>query len=609
MKKIIVCILLLVVYFLGLSGVLAKEATVISLPEEGYYFERIGPNHYHSARFHKYSFNGQVAYCIEPGISITEEIYEEHQGLETGPFDEETMKKIELIGYYGYGYPDHDTIQYRIATQELIWTTVSDYTFAWNDKKNGEGNTIDISKEKNETMRLVNNHYQKPSFDNSILEVVKDKEIILKDTNHVLNQYQILGSKNSNAMIHGDELIVKLEEDTDQIQLIKKQWSDRKTFIYTNTGQTMATFGLTYPVTSTITLSTLKTKVKVQKIDAETRLPIYQEEIRFKIKNNNTNEYVCSPSNNCEYITDKNGVFITDFPLEAGSYQIEEVNQKIEGYLWNSNPLSFIIDENTIFKNEGEERILELSFENTPVKGTIELHKVGEKIVLENNTYSYQEIPLHGVQYELYANENITDTNSILYNKDDKIGSYQTINGLLKISNLPLGKYYLKEIKSTDNHLIDNEKLFLELSYQDQYTKEVTATIHHKNYLKKGFVEFIKKDIETSQPLPNTCIQIIDDIQNIVIYEGKTNKEGKIILDNLYLGKFYIIEKQPPENYELSLEKVFFEIKENDEQIKASMTNHLIVTVPATNQNKTNFLSIYLLLLGGLGIFYEKKRL
>lgn len=63
----IIILLLAVLYFVGLTSVFAKEEIVISLPENGYYFERIGPNHYHSARFHKYSFNGETAYCIEPG--------------------------------------------------------------------------------------------------------------------------------------------------------------------------------------------------------------------------------------------------------------------------------------------------------------------------------------------------------------------------------------------------------------------------------------------------------------------------------------------------------------------------------------------------------------
>lgn len=600
MKKLMLSILLLVLYCLGLPSVLAQEATVISLPEEGYYFERIGVNHYHSARFHKYSFDGEVAYCIEPGVGITDEIYEKHLGLDSGPFDKETMRKIELIGYYGYGYPGHDTIRYRIATQELIWTSVSDYTFTWNDQKNGAGNPIDLSFEKNAIMSLVNQHFDKPSFDSSELKVEKNKTITLTDTNHVLNQYEISGARDSDVTIQDNQLIVKFEEEDKQIQLIKKQWANKVSFVYTNTGQTMATFGLSEPVISTIHLSVLKSKVKVQKVDSETGNPIKQAGIRFKIKDMNTNQYICpTEEKNCEYQTDINGTFLTPL-LESGTYQLEEVDQKIEGYLWNDKPQLFTIDENTSFIEQDNEKVVEITFGNTPVKGRVELRKIGQQVLLKDNNYYYQDIPLNHVVYELYAVHN-SDIDTLL-------GTYETVDGILKVDNLPLGDYYFVEIKSAENHVVDSQKQYFSLSYQDQYTQNVEAIIYHKNILKKGRLEFLKTDLQTGQPLADTIIQIIDDKTNQIIYEGVTNQDGKIIIDDLYVGRFYIIEKQPPENYEIYLDKIYFEIKNNLEQVSATMTNRFIVEVPATgNYTYHELLSIGCLWLG-CRLYVKRKK-
>ena len=40
-----------------------------------------------------------------------------------------------------------------------------------------------------------------------------------------------------------------------------------------------------------------------------------------------------------------------------------------------------------------------------------------------------------------------------------------------------------------------------------------------------------------------------------------TDLDGKIKIDNLSIGKYYILEKEPATGYVLTEEKVFFEIK------------------------------------------------
>ena len=67
-------------------------------------------------------------------------------------------------------------------------------------------------------------------------------------------------------------------------------------------------------------------------------------------------------------------------------------------------------------------------------------------------------------------------------------------------------------------------------------------------------------------------IEIYTDKEEL-IFSGKTNKQGVVSLKNIPVGKYYIVEKEPATGYVLSEEKVYFEIKENGQVVKATMSN------------------------------------
>ena len=54
-----------------------------------------------------------------------------------------------------------------------------------------------------------------------------------------------------------------------------------------------------------------------------------------------------------------------------------------------------------------------------------------------------------------------------------------------------------------------------------------------------------------------------DNEKDELIFSGKTDKDGKIIIDKLVYGKYYILEKEAPEGYVLNPDKMWFEIKED----------------------------------------------
>lgn len=348
----------------------------------------------------------------------------------------------------------------------------------------------------------------------------------------------------------------------------------------------------------------IKAKVKVVKIDSDTKQQVGISGIKFKIKNLDTNEYVCivTDKKQCVFETDSNGVLITSLSIQAGHYQLEEVDQFINGYLWNKEPLDFFITYNDIVYDELLGAIVEVEFKNQPVKGVIEINKRGEQLVIENNKYSYIEVPLENITFGLY-DENGNLITTIVTDQ----------NGYAKIENLNLGKYILKELSTDENHVLDTQQYEINLQYQDQYTPVVLVELNLKNYMKKATLKFTKVDLITGELLPNTTIRIYDQDRNVIIYEGLTDENGKITIPDLYVGNFRIEEVQAPTGYELNIEPLYFSVSDNEDEIELSMTNEkIVVEVPKTYINDNIFYIISgLLIIFGVGVSayaFKKKQ-
>ena len=282
----------------------------------------------------------------------------------------------------------------------------------------------------------------------------------------------------------------------------------------------------------------LKAKVKVIKIDEDTKEIIPLKGIKFKIKNLDTGEFVTSlvtyPSVK-EYSifeTNEEGILIMPEALSAGNYELIEIDQKIDGYLWNKETVKFVIDGNAnIIYDEDLGPIIEVRFANKRVRGEIIVKKLGE-------VFNGDAIPLEGIEFAVY-NE-ASDLMGIIKTDSD---------GYAKISNLKLGKYYLKEISSSNIYNIDNSLIEVNLEYIDQYTPIVSKEIKVINYLKKGNLKVIKKsDIDI--PLPGVKFNLYDKDNNLI---------GTYITDNLGIisvdlpfGEYFLEEVVTKVGYKLN---------------------------------------------------------
>lgn len=374
-------------------------------------------------------------------------------------------------------------------------------------------------------------------------------------------------------------------------------------------------------ITKVLSDTIVKGKLKLIKVDADSNKVIVKDGIKFKIKNTDTNEYVCqeisypTKKNICTFET-TDGYFITPDNLEIGNYQIEEVeDQNIDGYIINKLPIAFSVNENSDFKYDGNDTILEIVFNNKQVKGELNISKIGEKFILDNGKFKYEEIKLNDVSFDLYADGDLySQDGNLIYKDKEIITSFKTIDGFYKIENLYLGNYCLVETETALGHVLNDKPYCFKLEFKDSKTPIVSLNYTIKNFIGKGNVEITKTDISNSNALPNALIEIYN-VDNELIFSGYTDSNGKIVVENLPIGKYKFIEKEAPSGYILNTEEHFFEIKENGEIVKSYLTNEKepeeTFDVPKTSvaDSKITDVITITLVIAGIGfVIYDKKK-
>ena len=568
MKKIMMLFLTLIFIF-NVKDVFAQDQYQLTLEkQEGIYFSRRGVNFDNdSYPFYLYKFGNIFAYCIEPGKHITTYTYTGVEDYIDLPFSEELKEKLELIGYYGREYPGHNNIRYSMAAQALIWelTGVDTVTF-WTEQYE-RGNEIDVTPERNEIMRLVNNHKTLPNFKTSYEGFLK-KELTIYDSNKVLGYYEITNKGMQDVYIDSNTLhILPKNVGSYNIELKRKSYDEYNTIIFVgkgdNSSQKLGRLHFNKDIKMNINIAVKGVSLLIHKVDENNNLvPI--KNIMFNIKNKTTGEYICKSPSQCFYRTDSEGKVLTE-PLDYGEYEIEEVeNQIINGYTWNSEKLNVVISEDKSFKWDNEmNNYMDVYFKNNSIKFFVEVTKTGEIAVFENNSVTYQDGKLSNITFDVYTKEGEYVNSGVT----DK-------NGVALIGNLKRGNYYLKERETTNNYIIKDKIPFM-VSQASQYITTAIVHLNVKNELKKGNIEFSKVDCKTNKGIPNTIIEIYNE-NNKLLFTKETNSNGQVFIDNIPIGKYYIKEKEANYYYEKTNDIVNFEIKEDGETVKPKMTNNKI---------------------------------
>ncbi|KMP34748.1 adhesin [Bacillus cereus] len=226
--------------------------------------------------------------------------------------------------------------------------------------------------------------------------------------------------------------------------------------------------------------------------------------------------------------TDKEGkANVSD--LSVGKYKLVEV-ESLPGYKKLAKPVSFEI-------KKGMTEVLSLKVENELVdKGSVEITKVDKD----------SQKALEGVVFEIQdeAGKVVTKV------KTDK-------EGKAKISDLSVGSYKLVEVENLPGYKKLTEPVSFEIK---KGMTEVLSLKVENEQLDKGSVEITKVDKDSQKALAGVVFEVQDE-QGKVVTEVTTDKEGKVKVSDLSVGKYKLVEKAGLPGYKQLTEPVSFEIK------------------------------------------------
>ncbi len=125
---------------------------------------------------------------------------------------------------------------------------------------------------------------------------------------------------------------------------------------------------------------------------------------------------------------------------------------------------------------------------------------------------------------------------------------------------------------------IDNAAQFMAFEYVDVEVSNVREVVITSQLCERnGSIEFTNLDKITLAPLKDTLIELHDSDNDELVATGTTNSEGKVLFNNLRLGRYYIVEKDIQTGYILSTDPVSFEIDEEEPVAEPVIKNRQIV--------------------------------
>ena len=238
--------------------------------QDGVFYAMTGSDGYFSADpYSYYTMNGKTVYCIEQGVKLDGRFYHGEEGFVSSPLPLEINRRIEIIGHYGYDYPGHQTQKYRMATQALIWETITGYDVNFYTENYGWGDYIDVSYERDQIMNLVNRHYVKPSFENQTFNAILNQELVIEDTNYIINEFEVYNSNDNDVRIENNNVFITPKKvGQTSIQFLKKNYDSATTFFYVaddGYSQKLAFFRSSDPLITNVKVDAVGGKIRIKK--------------------------------------------------------------------------------------------------------------------------------------------------------------------------------------------------------------------------------------------------------------------------------------------------------------------------------------------------------
>lgn len=354
-----------------------------------------------------------------------------------------------------------------------------------------------------------------------------------------------------------------------------------------------------------------KAKLKIVKKDDETKRPVLVAGTEFKIYDLDHEKYVEQVTTypttvtHKSYFTDSQGYLILPNNLSIGHYRIEEVTAP-DGYTLNQNYVEIAVDSNTAYQMDSVsgDVVIEVDYENHPVKGKLTVYKKGEMLAGFNKDFIYEEQFLKDAVFEVYAAENIyspdyqkdADGNRIVvYAKDTLVTTITTgEDGMAVAENLPLGAYRVVEKTAPDGFVLNPDAAEVVFVYEGQDTPVVEQEVTIGDERQEVAITVEKQDAENGAVVAGAVFGIYnkEDITadgkvivaaDTLLQEMTSDEKGQAdcTLD-LPLGSYYVKELKAPAGYVSSNEVLNFDASYQGQDVETVVLKSVKKNQPTT---------------------------
>lgn len=258
--------------------------------------------------------------------------------------------------------------------------------------------------------------------------------------------------------------------------------------------------------------------------------------------------------------------------LPVGRYYYVETKVP-HGYIIDTNKHYFTIEDTQI----NELQIIESGLYNNRAKFNIDMTKILEEQKIFVNDEAYKDIV-----FGVFAREDIYDYmgNVAIENGTMISTTGITKDGLLEnVPDLPNGVYYLKELATNEQYILNDKEYDFEISYHGENVAEYIVQIGENgiidNKLARGTIQVKKVDtLDKDKKLENIEFNISanEDMRDIITTE-KTNSEGVATFENLEIGTYYIQEAKQISGYTLNNTIYKVEVKQNADILSINCEN------------------------------------
>ena len=306
--------------------------------------------------------------------------------------------------------------------------------------------------------------------------------------------------------------------------------------------------------------------IKMQKQDKKTGKFVTYSNATFELYrlNEDTNKWEqvqCKISDKYykTWTTNSEGVAKTETKLEAGKYKLTEIKIPT-GFIQLDEELTFKVDNrnSTLNYDKDWDAWITVTVKNEQPTGTLKLNK---KVALR------EDMDKTMIKVIDYAD------GSTIYEKGKVVGKYNLkADGTLTVSNLPMGKYHLKELTTIDGAVLDKTEYEVIFEQKDTVTKEYVVEKDIEN--RTTAIEVSKTDITGEKELVGAKLTITDENNEVIDSWVSTEKTHKI--ESLVVGKEYTLKEETAPNGFVVATEIKFKVENTAEIQKVTMIDKVV---------------------------------